>query len=93
MKTTSSLHRVSGWSVRFGIAAVAVAFGATAFAGVGQDSAAKEKSSASRKAKYQSCYALLPGSAIPQPCERLNGPTPTTAIPTVILGEYRVVRR
>jgi hypothetical protein len=35
----------------------------------------------------RSCYVLLSGSPFPQPCDRLAGGTPSTAIPMNVIGE------
>jgi hypothetical protein len=68
---------------------------ATAFAGSDQPSASgTHKKSSKWVMVRRSCYVLLSGSPFPQPCERLNGAEPSTAIPMAIVGEppKRIVR-
>jgi hypothetical protein len=63
---------------------------ATAFAGGEQPSKPHQTGKAISRPKqaHRSCYVLLSGSLIPQPCERLLGPEPSTAIPMDIIGGY-----
>lgn len=92
MKTNKRQGRLFGWSVRFGIAAVAVAFAASGFAGPGTDGSANKKNRNVRaKAPLKDCYVILTSSPFPQPLERL-GPTPSTASPMSIIGEPPVIR-
>ena len=94
MKTNLSERSVLAWSVRFGIAAVALAFATSGFALPVQHGTAKNKIRIVRAAGNQvhkDCYVMLSGSPFPQPVDRL-GSTPSTASPMAIIGEAPVLR-
>jgi hypothetical protein len=88
MKANIRHGRLFGWSVRFGMAAVAVAFAASGFAHPNTGTTASNNKSkiAGALASHKQCYVMLSSSPFPQPCDRL-GATPTTASPMVIIGE------
>jgi hypothetical protein len=86
MTTTLRPSGLRGWSGRFVIIAISVAFCAPAFAGsestiVSQPTKVKTTQKVVRKL----CYVKL-GLGLPQPCEWFAGPEPTTAIPMDIIG-------
>ena len=69
--------------------AICCLMSATAFAGAEQSSKPDQTGKAiPRKQSHRSCYLLFSGSLIPQPCDRLVGPEPSTAIPMDIIGGY-----
>src|SRR3954470_20908399 len=89
MKTNRTQGHLLGLSVRFGVAAVAVAFAASGFAQ--PTSGTTSNRSVKVRAKTAStCYVLLSSSPFPQPADRL-GPTPSTASPMEIIGEAPVL--
>ncbi len=91
MKTNKPQGRLLGWSVRFGIAALAVAFAASGFAGPSNDGSANTKNRSVRaKAPLKDCYVMLTGSPFPQPLARL-GSIPSTASPMIIIGGPPVI--
>lgn len=83
MKTNNRLRLL--WNC--GVVTIAVAFSASAFAG--KEAPGQQPQNVVQKASLKPCYAPLPGSHIPQPCERI-GPVLTTAIPVVVIGQYNV---
>lgn len=89
MKTNLRQNPLVGWSARFGIAALAVAFAATGFAAPSSGSKAKKRTV--RTKPLRDCYVMLSASPFPQPLERL-GSTPSTASPMTIIGEAPVIR-
>lgn len=90
MKTNTRQGRLFGWSVRFGIAALAVAFAASGFAQPSKEGAANKNRNIRAKAPLKNCYVYLSASPFPQPVERL-GYTPSTASPMNIIGEAPVL--
>ena len=80
-----------GWSVRFGVAAVAVAFAASGFAHPTKATGTTSRVS-QKKVDHKKCFVLLSGNPFPQPCDRL-GATPSTASPMAIIGEAPPMRR
>ena len=90
MKTNKRHTRLFGWSVRFGIAAVAVAFAASGFALPNKAGSANNKNRQLRSKAHKDCYVILTSSPFPQPAERL-GSTPSTASPMSIIGEAPVM--
>lgn len=87
MKTNLRQGRLFGWSVRFGSAALAVAFAATGWANSTKaDTANNNKRAVRANTAHTGCYVMLSSSPFPQPCDRL-GATPTTASPMAIIGE------
>jgi len=89
MKTNTTHGRVFGWSVRFGVAALAVAFAASGFAQPNSGST-RNKQVKVRAKTATSCYVLLTSSPFPQPADRL-GSVPSTASPMNIIGEAPVL--
>ena len=85
MKTNLRQGQLFGWSVRFGMAAVAVAFAASGFAQPTRGGATSKRV-ASKKAAHHKCFVTLSSSPFPQPCDRL-GPVPSTASPMIIIGQ------
>jgi hypothetical protein len=94
MKTPFRLPGLVGWMGRCGVALVALAFCASAFADPSKNVVATPKFEASKmqtatqqvtKTRY---YIFTGGSAIPQPLDRVSGPIPTTAIPMIVLGNF-----
>jgi len=79
---TIRLSRWCGWSIRCVAVAIALAFGASAFADTGRD-ALSPSQQVSKKAKK--CYTMSTVSGIPTPCNRLAA-IPTTASPLSIYG-------
>ena len=92
MQTVNGRRGFSGYPVRFGIAAVALVFSASVFAGPTKDHPLSPNRATTRNVVRKSCLVQFSGSAFPQPCERL-GPLPSTTIPMDIIGEYPVRRR
>jgi hypothetical protein len=80
---TIRLSRWSGWSIRCVAVAIALAFGASAFADTGRDAVSPSGQQAPKKAKK--CYTMSSVSGIPTPCSRLAA-IPTTASPMDIFG-------
>jgi hypothetical protein len=80
---TIRLSRVSGWSIRCVAVAIALAFGASAFADSG-NTASTSQQQAPRKLK-KACYTMTTASGIPTPCNRLAA-IPTTSSPMDIFG-------
>jgi hypothetical protein len=94
MKTWFGLPRLAGWMGRCGVALIALAFCASAFADPSKNvvvptkaSATKAQSEAQRAFKRQ-LYIFISSSGIPQPIERVAGPIPTTVVPMVIAGNH-----
>ena len=87
MKTSNKL---SASSLRCGVAALAIALCASAFAGANSDAP-----NVPRHVRHQArkiCYVQLSNTSFPQPCDRFVGGLPSTASPMVIIGELPVVR-
>lgn len=85
MTTTLRPSGLRGWSIRFAIIAMSVAFCAPAFAGPESSVPQPNKMQAAQNAARKLCYVQL-GLGIPQPCERFFGPVVTTANPIEIIG-------
>jgi hypothetical protein len=83
---TIRLSRWSGWSIRCVAVAIALAFGASAFADPGRErvSPLSQQQQAQRKNK-KVCYTMTTASGIPTPCTRLAA-IPTTSSPMDIFG-------
>lgn len=95
MKTWFGLPRLAGWMGRCGVALIALAFCASAFADPSKNvvvptnaSATKAQSEAQRAAFKRQVYIFISSSGIPQPIERVAGPIPTTVVPMVIAGNH-----
>ena len=82
MVTGSGLR---GWSIRCVSVAMSLAFCASVFAGSESSVSQPKKMLAAQKSVHKVCYVFA-GRGVPQPCDRFNGPIPTTAIPMEILG-------
>jgi len=80
---TIRLSRGSGWSIRCVAVAIALAFGASAFADSGRDAVSPMSQQAPKKSKK--CFTMSSVSGIPTPCSRLAA-IPTTASPLSIYG-------
>lgn len=95
MKTPFRLTRLVGWMGRCGVALVALAFCASAFADPSKNVVEMPKAQVSKMqtaphsavAKKQ-IYIVISGSAIPQPIDRVQGPIATTAIPMLVIGNH-----
>jgi hypothetical protein len=95
MKTWFGLPRLAVWMGRCGVAFVALAFCASAFADPSKNvvvrtkaSATKAQTEAQRDAFKKQLYMFYSASGIPQPIERVAGPIPTTVIPMFIAGNH-----
>jgi hypothetical protein len=80
---TIRLSRRSGWSIRCVAVAIALAFGASAFADPGRQRVSPVSQQVPKKAKK--CYTMTTASGIPMPCTRLAA-IPTTSSPMDIFG-------
>jgi hypothetical protein len=85
MTTTMRPSGLRGWSIRFAIIAMSVAFCAPAFAGPESSAPQPKTTKVAQKATRKLCY-VQSGWAIPEPCDRFAGPVPTTANPMEIIG-------
>jgi hypothetical protein len=65
------------------VGCVLLAFAVSAFAETGTSRVSR---TSGRAADRKICYALI-GSGIPQPCDRLTSPFPTTVFPIDIYGK------
>jgi hypothetical protein len=83
---TIRLSRGSGWSVRCVAVAIALAFGASAFADTGKNVVMPltQQQQTQRKAR-KACYTMTTVSRIPLECKQL-GAIPTTSSPMSIYG-------
>jgi hypothetical protein len=95
MKTRFGLPRLAGWMGRCGVALIALAFCASAFADPSKNvvvppkaSATKAQTEAQRVAFKKQLYIFISSSGIPQPIERVAGPIPTTVVPMFIAGNH-----
>jgi hypothetical protein len=95
MKTRFGLPRLAGWMGRCGVALIALAFCASAFADPSKNvvvptraSATKAQTDAQRAAFKKQLYIFISSSGIPQPIERVAGPIPTTVVPMFIVGNH-----
>ena len=85
--TTETRHgRLFGWSVRCAGMVLALAFAVSAFADPEKNVVVSQNQRPLKKAKMvrKVCYTLISDSKIPQPCERMRGPVPTTATEMII---------
>jgi hypothetical protein len=85
MTTTLRPTGLRGWSGRFVIIAMSIAFCAPAFAGSDTSVSQPTKVQTTHKVVRKLCYVQL-GLGLPQPCERFTGAEPTTATPMEIIG-------
>jgi hypothetical protein len=85
MKTTVRPSGRSGWSGRFVIIAMSVAFCAPAFAGSDNTVSQPSKMQVAEKATRKLCYVQL-GLGLPVLCDRFAGSVPTTSSPIEIIG-------
>ncbi len=85
MTTTLRPSGLRGWSGRFVIIAMSIAFCAPAFAGSEISVSQPTKVKTTQKVVRKLCYVQL-GLGLPQPCERFAGAEPTTATPMEIIG-------
>jgi hypothetical protein len=83
---TIRLSRGSGWSVRCVAVAIALAFGASAFADTGKNVVMPltQQQQTQRKAR-KACYTMTTVSRIPLECKQLAA-IPTTSSPMSIYG-------
>jgi hypothetical protein len=83
---TIRLSRGGGWSIRCIVVAIALAFGASAFADTGRDviTPLTQQAQAQKKGRKM-CYTMSTVSGIPTPCNRLAA-IPTTSSPLSIYG-------
>jgi hypothetical protein len=93
MKTWFRQSRLAGWMGRCGVALIALAFCASAFADPSKNVVATPKSSATkaqtdaqRLAFKKQLYIFISSSGIPQPIDRVAAPIPTTVVPMFIAG-------
>ena len=93
MKTPFRLSRLVGWMGRCGVALMALAFCASAFADPSKNVVATPKFQASKmqtatqqEVARKLYFVFTGGSAIPQPIDRVSGPIPTTASPMLVYG-------
>ena len=93
MKTPFRLSRLVGWMGRCGLALIALAFCASAFADPSKNVVATPKVQASKmqtatqqEVAKKLYFVFTGGSAIPQPIDRVSGPIPTTASPMLVFG-------
>ncbi len=85
MTTTLRPSGLRGWSGRFVIIAMSIAFCVPAFAGSEISVSQPTKVQTTQKVVHKLCYVQL-GLGLPQPCERFAGAEPTTATPMEIIG-------
>jgi hypothetical protein len=64
---------------------MALAFCASAFADPSKNVVALAKEQPAKKVTRKVCYTYIGNSPIPQPCDRLASPIPTTAAPMDII--------
>jgi hypothetical protein len=95
MKTRFGLPRLAGWMGRCGVALIALAFCASAFADPSKNvvvptkaSATKAQTEAQQAAFKRQVYIFISSSGIPQPIERVAGHIPTTVVPMFIAGNH-----
>ena len=95
MKTPFRLSRLVGWMGRCGVALIALAFCASAFADPSKNVVATPKVQASKmqtatqqEVAKKLYFVFTGGSAIPQPIDRVSGPIPTTASPMLVYGNF-----
>jgi len=95
MKTWYGLPRLAGWMGRCGVALIALAFCASAFADPSKNvvvatkaSATKAETEAQKLAYKKQIYIFISASGIPQPIERVAGHIPTTVVPMFIAGNH-----
>ena len=95
MKTPFRLSRLVGWMGRCGVALIALAFCASAFADPSKNVVATPKVQASKmqtatqqEVAKKLYFVFTGGSAIPQPIDRVSGPIPTTASPMLVFGNF-----
>jgi hypothetical protein len=95
MKTWFGLPRLAGWMGRCGVALIALAFCASAFADPSKNvvvptkvSATNAQTEAQRAAYKKQVYIFISSSGIPQPIERVAGHIPTTVVPMFIVGNH-----
>ena len=95
MKTPFRLSRLVGWMGRCGVALMALAFCASAFADPSKNVVATPKIQASKmqtatqqEVAKKLYFVFTGGSAIPQPIDRVSGPIPTTASPMLVFGNF-----
>jgi hypothetical protein len=95
MKTPFRLSRLVGWMGRCGVALIALAFCASAFADPSKNVVATPKIQASKmqtatqqEVAKKLYFVFTGGSAIPQPIDRVSGPIPTTASPMLVYGNF-----
>ena len=95
MKTPFRLSRLVGWMGRCGVALIALAFCASAFADPSKNVVATPKVQASKmqtatqqEVARKLYFVFTGGSAIPQPIDRVSGPIPTTASPMLVFGNF-----
>ena len=79
------LSRGSGWSVRCVAVALALAFGASAFADTGKNVVMPLTQQQQSQRKVKKCYTMTTVSRIPLECKQLAA-IPTTASPMSIYG-------
>jgi hypothetical protein len=85
MTTTLRPSGLRGWSGRFVIIAMSIAFCAPAFAGSEISVSQPTKVQTTLKVVRKLCYVRTDWG-IPQPCDRFTGAVTTTAIPMEIIG-------
>jgi hypothetical protein len=85
MTTATRLSGLGRWLVRCTAAATALAFCASAFADPSKDGVPLPKKQPAKKVMRKVCYTYIGNSKIPQPCDRIAGPIPTTAEPMDII--------
>ena len=85
MTTTTRPGGLCGWSIWCASVAIFLAFCASAFAGANSGVSPQKKVQSAQKFMRKVCFAHSSSSAIPQPCDRIFGPLPTTTTPLEII--------
>ena len=79
------LSRGSGWSVRCVAIAIALAFGASAFADTGKNEVSPTTQQQAQRKVRKACYTMTTVSRIPLACKQLAA-IPTTSSPMSVYG-------
>jgi len=96
MKTRFGLPRLAGWMGRCGVAFIALAFCASAFADPSKNvvvtpkaSATKAQTEAQQLAFKKQAYIFVASSGIPQPIDWVAVPIQTTMVPMSIVRNHQ----
>jgi hypothetical protein len=85
MTTTTRPGGLCGWSIWCASVAIFLAFCASAFGGANSGVSPQKKVQSAQKSVRKVCFAHWGSTAIPQPCDRIFGPVPTTTSPMQIV--------